>query len=180
MTEVARHRSPDLAADFRGFMSTFCTGVAIVTSFDTAGRAHGLTCTSLASVTLDPPTLLVCLNVSSGTLAALLQGGGFLVNLLHERGRAAAERFASGAADRFERVTWRPSPWDGQPWLYEDSFAAAGCEVAEVTAVGDHMAVFGRVTHVTGEPGIPLLYGMREFSGWWGGRNRPAASPTTG
>lgn len=152
-------------ADFRDFMSAFCTGVAVVTAFDDAGRPHGLTCTSLTSVTLEPPTLLVCLAADSGTLAAALQGGAFLVNLLQEQGRPAAEVFASRAADRFEQVAWRPSA-GGQPHLYADAFAAAECTVSRATALGDHVALFGQVVHVTGRPGNPLLYGMRRFSSW--------------
>ncbi|WP_433893412.1 flavin reductase family protein [Streptomyces sp. CA-111067] len=169
MTDVGRtlpgpDRAP--AADFRAFMSTFCTGVAVVTAFDGSGRPHGLTCTSLASVALEPPTLLVCLQVASGTLGALIERGAFMVNLLDEQGRAAAEEFSSRSADRFERVPWRPAARTGQPWLFQDAFAAAECEVLRTVTVGDHVAVFGRVVHVTGRPGNPLLYGMRQFSSW--------------
>lgn len=163
-TQPGPDRAP--AVDFRGFMSMFCTGVAIVTAFDGAGRPHGLTCTSLASVALDPPTLMVCLHVASGTLGALLQSGSFVVNLLHEQGRTAAEEFSSRSADRFERVPWQPAARTGQPWLFQDAFAAADCEVADTVTIGDHAAVFGRVVHVTGLPGNPLLYGMRQFSSW--------------
>lgn len=169
MTDVGRaHPGPERApaVDFRAFMSTFCTGVAVVTAFDDSGRPHGLTCTSLTSVTLEPPTLLVCLHVASGTLGALVERGAFMVNLLHEQGRAAAEEFSSRSADRFERVPWEPSGRTGQPWLFQDAFAAADCEVTRTVTVGDHIAVFGRVVEVTGGPGNPLLYGMRQFSSW--------------
>ncbi|MFI6458779.1 flavin reductase family protein, partial [Streptosporangium amethystogenes] len=47
---------------FRGFMSSYFTGVTIIASIDGDERPHGLTCNSLTSVTLDPPTLLVCLD----------------------------------------------------------------------------------------------------------------------
>ncbi|MBY8877414.1 flavin reductase family protein [Actinacidiphila acidipaludis] len=169
MTDVERtHQVPDRApaVDFRDFMSTFCTGVAVITAFDDSGRPHGLTCTSLASVTLEPPTLLVCLHVATGTLGAVLERGAFLVNLMDETGKAAAQTFASRTPDRFDRVAWRPAARSGQPWLFEDAFAAADCEVTRTTPVGDHVAVFGRVVEVTSRPGNPLLYGMRQFSGW--------------
>jgi len=159
------------AVDFRNFMSTFCTGVAVVTAIDESGRPHGLTCTSLASVTLEPPTLLVCLHVASGTVGAVLERGAFLVNLLDEQGKAAAETFASRSADRFEQVAWQPAARTGQPWLFEDAFAAAECEVTRTTPVGDHVAIFGRVVEVTSRPGNPLLYGMRQFSGWTNDRS---------
>jgi flavin reductase (DIM6/NTAB) family NADH-FMN oxidoreductase RutF len=155
------------ADPFRTFMSTFCTGVAIVTAFDLAGRPHGLTCTSLTSATLEPPTLIVCLNVASGTLAAIEEGGRFAVNLLHEHGRQAAEVFASPAADRFDLVRWRPSPVTGQPLLAKDAYATAECRTSGTALAGDHAVVFGEVVHIEQNVSeAPLLYGMRTFSRW--------------
>jgi flavin reductase (DIM6/NTAB) family NADH-FMN oxidoreductase RutF len=159
---------PDHAAPadaFRGFMSTYFTGVTVVTTVDGAGRPHGLTCTSLTSVTLAPPTLLVCLDVRSGTLAALRHRAGFVVNLLHDGARATAELFASHAEDRFERTAWRGSAYLDLPWLADDTCAAAECRVVDTVPVGDHVVVFGRVVNVADGTGNPLLYGLRTFSG---------------
>lgn len=146
-------------------MSTFCTGVTIITAVDRDGRPHGLTCTSLASVTMTPPTLMVCLNISSGTLGAVRDSGRFAVNLLHERGQRAAEVFSSAACDRFERIPWQRGK-AGEVWLAEDAFAVAECRVAEAVAVGDHVAVFGEVVNVEQTEETPLLYGMRRFASW--------------
>src|SRR5439155_979792 len=55
---VAHTAVPDR---FRAMMSAFPTGVAVVTTTDADGRPHGMTCSSVCSVTLEPPTLLVCL-----------------------------------------------------------------------------------------------------------------------
>ena len=147
----------------RGFMNGYYTGVTIVTSVDVSGRPHGLTCNSLVSVTLDPPTLLVCLDRKAGTLNAVRECGAFAVNLLSERGKAAAQTFASPDPDRFASVRWEPSP-QGLPRLVDDAFAIAECTVADEHSVGDHVVVFGRVRDIEGEPDSPLLYGMRTFS----------------
>jgi flavin reductase (NADH) len=151
--------------EFRTFMSTFCTGVTIITAVDRDGRPHGLTCTSLASVTLSPPTLMVCLNINSGTMAAVRDSGRFAVNLLHERGQRAAEVFSSPARDRFDRIPWQRGK-AGQLWLVEDAFAVAECRVTEAVAVSDHVAVFGEVVNVEQTQETPLLYGMRRFGSW--------------
>jgi flavin reductase (DIM6/NTAB) family NADH-FMN oxidoreductase RutF len=151
--------------EFRSFMSTFCTGVTIVTAVGRDDRPHGLTCTSLASVTMSPPTLMVCLNTTSGTLGAVRDSGRFAVNLLHERGRRAAEVFSSAAPDRFERIPWQRGK-AGQLWLVEDAFAVAECQVTEAVPVGDHVAVFGEVVTVDQIEETPLLYGMRRFARW--------------
>ncbi|MBB5958557.1 flavin reductase (DIM6/NTAB) family NADH-FMN oxidoreductase RutF [Saccharothrix tamanrassetensis] len=149
---------------FREFMGAYFTGVTIITSIDDEGRPHGLTCNSLTSVTLSPPTLLVSLDARSGTLDALRSRSGFVVNLLHDGGQGAAELFASPDPDRFELVNWRRSPRLGLPWLVDDAYAEAECEVDRTMVVGDHVLVFGRVVDVEGGSGSPLLYGMRNFA----------------
>ncbi|AVZ73104.1 oxidase [Streptomyces lunaelactis] len=150
---------------FRDFMSSYFTGVSIVTAVDPSGRPHGLTCSSLTSVTLSPPTLQVCLESRSGTLAALRAQGTFAVNLLHQGGTGTASVFASTRPDRFERTAWRPTPTYGLPWLHDDAYAVAECEIAETVVIGDHVAVFGRVMSVENGVGRPLLYGRRGFLG---------------
>lgn len=146
---------------YLNLMSAFPTGVAVVTSVDADGTPRGMTCTSLTSATLVPPTLLVCLRIGSGTLDAVRASGRFAVNLLADGGRQAAEVFA-GPERRFERVGWRPSPC-GLPWLLEDAFAVAECRVGGVVDIGDHTAVFGQVTGIEQVTGTPLLYGHRRY-----------------
>ncbi|MFB4313839.1 flavin reductase family protein [Actinomadura sp. 21ATH] len=156
------------AGDHRAFMGAFPTGVSVITSLDADGRPHGLTCTSLASVSLRPPTLLVCLGERSGTLAALRGHGAFAVNLLHLHGRATAELFASPDPRRFSLTPWRPAPGTGTPWLTTAAFATAECEVTGIVPAGDHALVLGRVRSLDRRPGLPLLYGLRGFSAWPG------------
>ncbi|MEU3215114.1 flavin reductase family protein [Streptomyces sp. NPDC006971] len=151
--------------EYRDLMCSFPTGVTVITSLDAAGRPCGMTCTSMTSVTLRPPTLLVCLRVGSATLEAVRSRGAFAVNLLHHRARRTAELFSSPVADRFERVLWKRSG-TGLPWLAEDAFALADCRVTEDREMGDHAMVLGRVQQVTRAVDTPLLYGLRRFSTW--------------
>src|SRR5215469_15478693 len=103
-------------------MSCFPTGVAVVTTVARDGTPWGLTCSSLASVSLNPPVLSVCMGVWSRTLAAARDHGSFAVNLLDVHGIGAAEIFASAAPGRFNRVRWRPAEMAGLPRL-EDTVA---------------------------------------------------------
>lgn len=154
------------AESYRALMSAFPSGVAVITALGADGRPHGLTCTSLSSVTLSPPTLLACLNTRSGTLEALRAGGCFAVNLLHAQGRRAAEVFSSPVPDRFAQVPWRLTERLRLPWLTEHAFAVAECSLADTSVVGDHAVVFGEVVSVTQVDDVPLLYGLRQFSAW--------------
>ncbi|QMU80497.1 flavin reductase family protein [Streptacidiphilus sp. PB12-B1b] len=148
-------------------MARFPTGVSVVAAYDEDGVPRGMTCSAVCSVTLEPPTLLVCLRTGSQTLAAVLASGLFTVNLLHEQGREAAELFGSGAPDRFERIRWQDGPGRTGPGLVDDAHAVANCRVAMAHPVGTHTVVYGEVTRIVLEPGCrPLLYGMRGYAGW--------------
>ncbi|MEU8521788.1 flavin reductase family protein [Streptomyces sp. NBC_01216] len=153
-------------ADLRRLMAGFPTGVSVVTATAPDGVPWGMTCTSLCSVALDPPTLLVCLRRDSPTLEAVLAGGTLSVNLLHQHARSTAELFGSGAADRFDRIPWVAAT-DGGPHLVEAAHTIADCVVTEDQAVGDHTIVMARVTLVTSlRSPLPLLYGMRRYGSW--------------
>ena len=155
--------------DIRPFMAGFPTGVAVITAVGADGRPRGMTCTSVCSVSVDPPTLLVCLRRTSPTLESVLVFGVFALNLLHHDARPTAELFASGAPDRFARVAWHlPTGWAG-PHLTEAAHLIADCRVVHTKTVGDHTVVFGEVQRVTRRcDARPLLYGLRQYSCWPG------------
>ncbi|GGU09222.1 flavin reductase family protein [Streptomyces violascens] len=162
--EVADPATPDR---FRAMMSGFPTGVGVVTTTGHDGAPRGMTCSSVCSVTLSPPTLLVCLRDGSPTLEAILERGTFAVNLLHEGARETAELFASGNPDRFRMVPWEQETDAGGPHLVRDAHTVADCDVSAVHRVGDHVTVFGEVRLITGRHGLPpLLYGLRQFRVW--------------
>ncbi|MEU1213289.1 flavin reductase family protein [Streptomyces sp. NPDC005791] len=153
-------------ADLRRLMAGFPTGVSVVTALDPDGTPWGMTCTSLCSVALDPPTLLVCLRAGSPTLGAVLDSRSLSVNLLHQHSRSTAELFGSGTADRFDRVPWAPAQ-NGGPHLLEAAHTIADCTVVADQAVGDHVVVMARVSVVTSlRRPMPLLYGMRRYGSW--------------
>jgi flavin reductase (NADH) len=153
---------------FRSVMAAFPTGVAIVTTAELDGRPRGMTCSSLCSVTLTPPTILVCLNCASLTLAAILRRATFAVNLLHQDAQSTAELFGVRRPDQFDNVRWHLTPGLGGPELLDDAHAAIHCEVAQTKQVGDHAVVFGEVFNMwmRAEPSRPLLYGLRRYAVW--------------
>ncbi|MFI6346390.1 flavin reductase family protein [Streptomyces sp. NPDC050560] len=153
--------------DLRSVMATFPTGVGIVTAIGRDTRPAGMTCTAIASVTLDPPCLLVSLRSASPTLDAVAAHGGFAVNLLRADARDTAELFASGRPDRYEQVRWDLAPGARGPHLSDAAHTTADCRVLRQTAVGDHTVVFGEVTGVVERGDVrPLLFGLRGFAEW--------------
>jgi flavin reductase (DIM6/NTAB) family NADH-FMN oxidoreductase RutF len=136
----------------RAAMSHFATGVTVVTAAGSDGRRHGSTANAVASVSLEPPLLLVCLRDESLTLAALQDSGRFAVNVLHHSQRELAQRFARRGAT-WEDVSHRDGLLDG-------AIATLECELHDVADGGDHRIVVGRVLAVEhpDEPPAPLLF----------------------
>jgi flavin reductase (DIM6/NTAB) family NADH-FMN oxidoreductase RutF len=127
-------------------MRAFSSGVAIVACGEGEARA-GCTATSLASLSLAPPTLIVCLARSSSTLIGLREAGAFSINLLAARHQALAHRFSGHSGvhgpRRFDRAQWVTLS-TGAPVL-TDAVAAFDCLVEEVIERHSHAIVLGAV-----------------------------------
>jgi flavin reductase (DIM6/NTAB) family NADH-FMN oxidoreductase RutF len=155
------------AVDTRLLWAGFPTGVSIVAAVDREDRPWGMTCTSLCSVSLDPPVLLVCLRCGSPTLEAVRDHGTFAVNLLHDQAQPTAELFASGVADRFDHINWHAGEDTAGPHLVNSAHTIADCDVIDSNVVGDHCVIMGRVRAVTRlNAHQPLLYGLRRYATW--------------
>jgi 3-hydroxy-9,10-secoandrosta-1,3,5(10)-triene-9,17-dione monooxygenase reductase component len=131
------------SADLRDAMSGFPTGVTVVTASGPAGPA-GATANAVASLSLEPPLVLACLDLGSRTLVAVEHAGRFGVNVL------AADQAA--LAHRFSTKDPHPEKWDGVPWReeagsprIESVLIWLGCELRDVHDGGDHSIVTGHV-----------------------------------
>lgn len=152
---------------FRALMAGFPSGVVVVSTVDEAGEPLGLTVSSLCSVSLAPPLLLVCITNHSRTLSALRSRGHFAVNMLHQHGREAAQTFATDVPDRFRSVPWAPSEREKLPLLIDDAHSVAECAVRSAEVAGDHTIVVGEVRSFERlRAEAPLLYGLREYAAW--------------
>jgi flavin reductase (NADH) len=155
--------------DFVEVMTSFPSGVAVITTIDSAGAPWGLTTNALSSVSADPPMLLVCVAKTSRSLPALLERKGFLVNFMGVGSEETCSRFASKApaAEKFRTTAWELSP-GGHPRLTEDSVAYADCSTDREIEAGSHLILVGKVTGgaVTAPDREPIAYFKRAFRGW--------------
>jgi flavin reductase (DIM6/NTAB) family NADH-FMN oxidoreductase RutF len=158
--------------DFFAIMSAFPTGVAIVTTLDDRGRPKGLTTNAICSVSAEPPLLLVCVDRTSRTLAALRHARRFVVNFMSDGRADLCAVFASKAEDKFADVRWEPG-LGGVPCLTEDALAYAECLTQEEVEAGDHVVLIGLVE--AGRPPdperTPILYYRRAYG------STPTAAP---
>lgn len=153
--------------DFAASMAAFPTGVTIVTTLDTDGSPVGLTCNAFASVSADPPLVLVSVDRTSNTLPSLRRTGRFVVNFL-AAGREQLARHCAGKANgKFGAIAWQPTH-HGLPVLHEDSIAHVSCEVVEEIEAGDHMLLIGSVFEARppSAGAVPLLFFRSTYDRW--------------
>lgn len=137
------------AADFRDAMRSLAGGVSIIT----VGQGQditGMTVTSVCSLSVEPPTLMVSVNRSSSSWPLLRRYGSFGVNIPGADQLDIAERFSGkggmkGAA-RFNGATWTRGA-TGVP-LLEGALAAIACSVEEIIERHSHAIVIGRVREI--------------------------------
>ncbi len=147
-------------AEFRNVMGRFLTGVTVVTTRH-AGGLHGITASAVASLSLEPPRLLVCLNKQSATRGAVAAAGRFVVNVLGAGQDALAMHFASRLPDKFAALDYTLDA-HGLPRL-PGTIAALGCRVVREVDGGTHGVFIGEVEDSAHAPGAPLGYFRGRF-----------------
>ena len=137
------------SSDFRSAMRQLTGGVSVIT----AGRGRdisGMTVTSVSSLSVDPPALIVSINREASSWPLVKRYGFFGVNILTSDQIDIAERFTGkgglkGAA-RFAGADWTTRT-SGVPLLV-GALAAIDCEVEDVVERHSHAIVIGRVLDV--------------------------------
>lgn len=142
-------------------MRRYPTGVTVVTSLH-ENEPRGMTATAFASVSADPPTVLVCVNREARSYLYIASSKIFCVNILAVNQRTLAERFASGLRDKqFEGIAHRTAT-TGAPIL-DGALAYFDCEVEQEHHAGSHSIFIGRVIDCAASEGSPLGYFNGKF-----------------
>jgi flavin reductase (DIM6/NTAB) family NADH-FMN oxidoreductase RutF len=150
--------------DFRGAMRHLAGGVSVIT----AGRGKnisGMTVTSVSSLSVEPPALIVSINRASSSWPLVKRYGFFGVNILTSDQVEIAERFTGKGglkgADRFAGAEWTTRA-SGVPLLM-GALAAIDCEVEDIVERHSHAILIGRVLDLQ-------LSGRTAALAYWQGR----------
>ena len=141
---------------FRQLLGRFATGVTVLTVKDGDGRPAGMTASSLASVSLEPPLVSVCVDHSAELHDRIVAASEFVVNVLEAAQEELSRRFADRHEDRFEGVGYHLGP-EGRIRL-DGALAHIECERYATYPAGDHTIIIGRVVGGEAHDGHPLLY----------------------
>lgn len=151
---------------FKDVMSTWTSGVTVVTTVDEDDNPKGMTASAFSSVSLDPMLILVCVNQKLYTHQLIVSSKKFAVNILGAEQIEFGKLFAGMTPeieDRFAHTGFTTAT-TGSPilpgvpgWL--------DCEVHEGHSGGDHTIFIGRVVDagINGPDSEPLLYARRSW-----------------
>lgn len=143
-------------ARFRHTMSQLVTGITIVTARVPRGRAVGITASSVTSLSLDPPMLLVCVGRDAEIHDVLLEAERFGVNVLAADQIDLARRFAQRERQHLEEGELVTSP-GGAPMI-PGSLARIECRRRARLDGGDHTIITGTLEWSEVGEGRPLCY----------------------
>ncbi len=151
---------PELKERFRQAMSSVCTPVSVVTSTD-SGSPHGTTVSAFASLSMEPPMVMVSLDRGSELLTLVRTTGSFGLNILASAQSDLALNFArKGGSSKFDNVSWTED--HGVPRL-PDAVGFVACRVEQFVEGGDHIVLLGRVLGADSNAAPPLTYHGRVF-----------------
>jgi flavin reductase (DIM6/NTAB) family NADH-FMN oxidoreductase RutF len=149
---------------FKDVLRFWASGVTIVTTRRQDG-IQGITVSSFASLSLEPPLVLVCIETRAYSHEAIAAQRCFGVNILQASQEEQSER---AAAHRGAEGTWlqgvpHRTAVTGAPVL-EGALAWLDCSLAATHPGGDHTIFVGRVEACGGGGGQPLLWFDRGYA----------------
>jgi flavin reductase (DIM6/NTAB) family NADH-FMN oxidoreductase RutF len=152
---------------FRETMTSFPSGVVVLTAFGSDSLPRGLTVSAFCAVSLDPPLALACIDKTSNTLPAVQHAGGFTANILAAGREQLARRMATKISEKFDGIAWRqPASAHGGPILEEDCAAYAVCTLRDTIEAGDHWILIGNVVEGAHLDGVsPMIFSRRVYFG---------------
>ena len=151
---------------FRQAWGKFATGVSIVTTIQPDGHVHGMAAIGIASVSLDPMLVLVCVGNDRSSHSLIKQTGRFAISILGEEQREVADYYARPPEEKVQRRELEVNFTKRGSAFVRDAVASIDCHTVDEHVAGDHTIFIGEVDEIRTSPGRPLLFfegGYRRF-----------------
>jgi flavin reductase (DIM6/NTAB) family NADH-FMN oxidoreductase RutF len=146
---------------FRDLMSCFASGITVVTAFDRSGKPHGMTASAVASLSLEPPLVILCVDREADLHGILEHTRSFALSVLAADQEHLSRRFAEDRSDRFQGVPHQMG-LDGLP-LLDGALAHITCRRWGMYGGGDHTLFIGQVSGGTVFDKQPLIHYRRGY-----------------
>ncbi|MGW0823194.1 flavin reductase family protein [Streptomyces sp. NPDC002845] len=138
----------------------FVTGVTVVTAMD-GETPRGLAVNAFSSISLDPATVMVCVQRTSSTHDCLFRADHLAINILSTDQLDVVGTFAGKAGDKFKEVEWEGGPF-GSPLIARSS-AQMEVEIRERLQASTHTVFICRVVHAAVAERHPMVYSAGKF-----------------
>ncbi|RAY16798.1 hypothetical protein DPM19_01110 [Actinomadura craniellae] len=166
---VAARPDPSAAGTRLGTRTVFsrCAATVNLIACLQDGMATGMTATSVCSLSLDPPSALICVHREARTRDAIVAAGTFVINVLSRGQEELANRFSRPGSDKAipaELLNTHAGPDASYPVL-NGVAGALMCRLANVVDFGSHSIMIGLVEQVIEGPADaePLVYHDRRY-----------------
>lgn len=138
---------------------------ANVISLNVHGKPLGITATAVSSLSMEPPSLLACINRGATVHASMADMAQFRVNILHRDQEDIARMFADKGMEEVRFATgWELAP-DLPPRLI-DAQASVLCRRIDHHQFGTHSIFIGVIEDVCVREDVsPLLYWNGRYGG---------------
>lgn len=146
-------------------MSRFASGVTVVTTIDGSGKPAGFTASAFASLSLEPPLVLVCLDKKADSYPAFRDAKTFAISFLSAGQSDVGWAFASKGPDKFSKARMGKGKATGNP-VTADALVELECEMHAQPEGGDHVILIGKVLRAYTAEREPLLFYNRQFGGF--------------
>ncbi|GGU81568.1 monooxygenase [Streptomyces litmocidini] len=145
-------------SEFRDVLGRFASGITVVATLDADGAEPvGFACQSFASLSLDPPLVMLAVGKNSTSWPRIQRAGRFCVNILAEDQQATCAALGRSGPDKFAGVPW--SAGEHGTVRIDGALAHVECALDAVHEAGDHHLVTAQVVALdAGEDGRPLLF----------------------
>lgn len=160
---------PDDPTAFRRVLARYATGVVVV-SVAVDGVDHAMTANSFASVSLDPPLVLVCVERRARFHSAVTSANTWAVSILGGPSREAASWFATRGRPLRGQFAGFPTTRGAASGalMLDDALGRMECATEAIHPGGDHDIVVGRVvamdlTEDGSDETAPLIYYRHGF-----------------
>ncbi|MBC8221810.1 MAG: flavin reductase family protein [SAR86 cluster bacterium] len=126
-------------------MRFLASSVSVISAKDSSGNLFAMTASSVTSLTMDPPSILVCVNNSATIHDVLMKGENLCINILQKTQQEISNICSSKELEstRFQNNFWDTSDI---PFI-KDSQANIFCKVDETVSYHTHKIVIGSVIH---------------------------------
>lgn len=154
------------ADSLRGAMRGLAKSVTLISTVDKSDLRHVMAATAVNSISMAPPSMLICINRDASSYPALLAGASFCINILAKDQLDLAQHCSVGAEGeaRFDKGRWLRGEF-GLPYL-ADAQASIICTQDHRQPYGSHDVFFGLVSKVHFGCEIdPLVYADGVYKG---------------